>query len=69
MRDIVHISKIFRLVRGTQHIRDLLDVLHRDRIALRIHAGARSPLGHHHEQDHPRPHNLNGRSPTTCRAR
>ncbi|MEW1675387.1 recombinase family protein [Streptomyces noursei] len=35
--DTVHISEMFRLVRGTGHI---LDVLHRDRLALRIHDGA-----------------------------
>ncbi|MDC0767977.1 recombinase family protein [Streptomyces sp. HD] len=38
--DAVHISEMFRLVRGTQHILDVLDVLHRDRLALRIHDGA-----------------------------
>ncbi|MFF2438788.1 hypothetical protein ACFVU4_32300 [Streptomyces sp. NPDC058107] len=31
---------MFRLVRGTGHILDVLDVLHRDRLALRIHDGA-----------------------------
>ncbi|MFJ6752083.1 recombinase family protein [Streptomyces sp. NPDC091266] len=41
--DTVHISEMFRLVRGTGHIVDVLDVLHRDRLALRIHT-ARSPL-------------------------
>ncbi|MFM9442484.1 hypothetical protein [Streptomyces acidiscabies] len=35
--DTVHISEMFRLVRGTGHV---LDVLHRDRLALRIHDGA-----------------------------
>ncbi|WSQ41142.1 recombinase family protein [Streptomyces sp. NBC_01224] len=39
--DTVHISEMFRLVRGTQHI---LDVLHRDRLALRIHDGAFSAM-------------------------
>ncbi|WP_239092089.1 hypothetical protein [Streptomyces sp. SID14478] len=29
-----------RLVHGTHHILDVLDVLHRDRPALRIHDGA-----------------------------
>ncbi|BBC31886.1 Resolvase [Streptomyces graminofaciens] len=38
--DTVHISEMFRLVRGTQHILDVLDVLHHDRLALRIHDGA-----------------------------
>ncbi|WP_328691772.1 hypothetical protein OHT20_03455 [Streptomyces caniferus] len=33
------ISKI-RLVRGIGHILDVLDVLHRDQVALRIHDGA-----------------------------
>ncbi len=40
--DTVNISEMFRLVRGTQHILDVLDVLHRDRLALRI-TTARSP--------------------------
>ncbi|MFE5118314.1 recombinase family protein [Streptomyces sp. NPDC056669] len=39
--DVVHISEMFRLVRGTGHI---LDVLHRDRLALRIHDGAFSAM-------------------------
>ncbi|GAA2593324.1 recombinase family protein [Actinomadura fulvescens] len=39
--DTVHISEMFRLVRGTQHI---LDVLHRNRLALRIHDGAFSAM-------------------------
>jgi DNA invertase Pin-like site-specific DNA recombinase len=38
--DTVHISEVFRLVRGNQHILDLLEVLHRDQLALRIHDGA-----------------------------
>ncbi|MFI7048878.1 recombinase family protein [Streptosporangium sandarakinum] len=38
--DTVHISETFRLVRGAQHILDVLDVLHRERLALRIHDGA-----------------------------
>ena len=42
--DVVHISEMFRLVRGTQHILDVLDVLHRDRLALRIHDGAFSAM-------------------------
>ncbi|WP_326689767.1 MULTISPECIES: hypothetical protein [unclassified Streptomyces] len=36
----MHISEMFRLVRGTGHILDVLDVLHRDRLAPRIHDGA-----------------------------
>ncbi|MEU2248700.1 recombinase family protein [Streptomyces sp. NPDC019224] len=39
--DSVHISEMFRLVRGTGHI---LDVLHRDRLALRIHDSAFSAM-------------------------
>lgn len=39
--DTVHISEMFRLVRGTGHI---LDVLHRDEVALRIHDGAFSAM-------------------------
>ncbi|MFE4371705.1 hypothetical protein ACFRMN_26405 [Streptomyces sp. NPDC056835] len=35
---------MFRLVRGTRHILDVLDVPHRDRIALRIHDGAFSAM-------------------------
>ena len=31
--DTVHISEMFRLVRGTGHILDVLDVLHRDHLA------------------------------------
>lgn len=42
--DTVHISEMFRLVRGTQHILDVLDILHRDRLALRIHDGAFSAM-------------------------
>lgn len=42
--DAVHISEMFRLVRGTAHILDVLDVLHRDRLALRIHDGAFSAM-------------------------
>jgi DNA invertase Pin-like site-specific DNA recombinase len=38
--DTVHISEMFRLVRGTGHIPDVLDVLHRDQVALRVHDGA-----------------------------
>jgi hypothetical protein len=34
---------MFRLVRGNQHILDVLEVLHRDQLALRIHDGAFSP--------------------------
>ncbi|MEU2794667.1 hypothetical protein [Streptomyces sp. NPDC007100] len=35
---------MFRLVRGTWHILDVLDVLNRDRLALRIHDGAFSGM-------------------------
>ncbi|MFD3481021.1 recombinase family protein [Streptomyces sp. NPDC058695] len=42
--DIVHISEMFRLVRGNQHILDVLEVLHRDRLALRIHECAFSSM-------------------------
>jgi transposase-like protein len=35
---------MFRLVRGTQHILDVLDVLHTGRLALRIHDGAFSAM-------------------------
>lgn len=35
---------MFRLVRGTGHILDVLDVLHRDRLSLRIHDGAFSAM-------------------------
>ncbi|MFV2117587.1 recombinase family protein [Streptomyces sp. Act-28] len=42
--DTVHISEMFRLVRGTGHILDVLDVLHADRLALRIHDGAFSAM-------------------------
>ncbi|MGW0549959.1 recombinase family protein [Streptomyces altiplanensis] len=37
--DTVHSSEMFRLLRGTGHI---LDVLHREQVALRIHDGALS---------------------------
>ncbi|KAK1184503.1 recombinase family protein [Streptomyces sp. NBS 14/10] len=40
----MHISEMFRLVRGTGHILDVLDGLHRDQVALRIHDGAFSPM-------------------------
>ncbi|MFF2722109.1 recombinase family protein [Streptomyces sp. NPDC058011] len=42
--DTVHISEGFRLVRGTGHILDVLDVLHRDQVALRIRDGAFSAM-------------------------
>lgn len=42
--DTVHISEMFRLVRATGHILDVLDVLHRDQVALRIHDGAFSAM-------------------------
>ncbi|WP_308346595.1 recombinase family protein [Streptomyces sp. ISL-66] len=38
--DAVHISETFRLSSGTGHVLDVLDVLHRDRLVLRIHDGA-----------------------------
>ncbi|MGW1886330.1 hypothetical protein [Streptomyces sp. NPDC001970] len=40
----MHISEMFRLVRGTQHILDVLDVLHTGRLALCIHDGAFSTM-------------------------
>ncbi|OKH98590.1 hypothetical protein A6A06_28955 [Streptomyces sp. CB02923] len=40
----MHISEMSRLVRGTGHILDVLDVLHRDQVALRIHDGAFSAM-------------------------
>ncbi|MFD3381942.1 MULTISPECIES: recombinase family protein [unclassified Streptomyces] len=42
--DTVHISEMFRLVRGTGHILDVLNVLHREQVALRIHDGAFSAM-------------------------
>ncbi|WP_234433590.1 recombinase family protein [Streptomyces rimosus] len=42
--DTVHISEMFRLVRGTGHILDVLDVRHRDQVALRIHDDAFSAM-------------------------
>ncbi|MFJ5596221.1 recombinase family protein [Streptomyces noursei] len=42
--DTVHISEMFRLVRGTGHILEVLDILHRERLALRIHDGAFSAM-------------------------
>ncbi|MEW1908072.1 recombinase family protein [Kitasatospora sp. NPDC085895] len=47
--DTVHISEMFRLVRGTGRILDVLDVLHQGRLALRITAAPaihRRPLTH-----------------------
>ncbi|MGW5973873.1 recombinase family protein [Streptomyces sp. NPDC055186] len=41
---VVHVSEMFRLMRGPPNILDVLDVLHRDRLALRIHDGAFSAL-------------------------
>ncbi|BCL25097.1 recombinase family protein [Streptomyces tuirus] len=38
------ISEMFRLVRGTGHILDVLDLLHRDQVAPRIHDGAFSAM-------------------------
>ncbi|OIJ85812.1 hypothetical protein BIV25_43055 [Streptomyces sp. MUSC 14] len=40
----MHISEMFRLVRGTGHVLEVVDVLHRDRLALRIHDGAFSAM-------------------------
>ncbi|WP_167518457.1 recombinase family protein, partial [Streptomyces albidochromogenes] len=42
--DTAHISEMFRLVRGTGHVLDVLDVLHRDQVAVRIHDGAFSGM-------------------------
>jgi transposase-like protein len=42
--DTEHISEMFRLVRGNQHILCVLEVLHRDQLALRIHDGAFSAM-------------------------
>ncbi|MEU8133597.1 recombinase family protein [Streptodolium elevatio] len=42
--DTVHTSEMFRLVRGTGHILDVLDVLHTAHLALRIHDGAFSAM-------------------------
>ncbi|WP_328939137.1 recombinase family protein [Streptomyces tauricus] len=42
--DTAHISEMLCLVPGTGHILDVLDVLHRDRLALRIHDGAFSAM-------------------------
>ncbi|WP_326755898.1 hypothetical protein OHB56_35900 [Streptomyces sp. NBC_01635] len=46
--DTVHVSEMFRLVRGTRgtrHILDVRDVPHQDRLTLRIHDGAFSATG------------------------
>ncbi|MFH8837257.1 recombinase family protein [Streptomyces sp. NPDC017868] len=42
--DTLHISEMFHLVRGTGRILDVLDVLHRNQVALRIHDGAFSAM-------------------------
>ncbi|MER6151001.1 recombinase family protein [Streptomyces hirsutus] len=42
--DTVHVSEMFRLVRGTQHTLDVLDVPYQGRLALRIHDGAFSAM-------------------------
>ncbi|MER7651131.1 hypothetical protein AB0G33_30875 [Streptomyces rimosus] len=42
--DTVRIPGMFRLVRSTGHILDVFDVLHRYRLALRIHDGAFSAM-------------------------
>ncbi|MFB8383858.1 hypothetical protein [Streptomyces rubiginosohelvolus] len=52
--DPVHISEVFCLVRGNQHIFDILEVLHRDQLVPRIHDGAFSATG------------LTARPPRTC---
>jgi hypothetical protein len=41
--DTMHISEMFRLVRGTGHILDVLDVLHRDQVGRCASTTARSP--------------------------
>ncbi|MCX5106552.1 hypothetical protein [Streptomyces sp. NBC_00439] len=41
----MHSSEMFRLARGTGHTLDVLDVLHTDCLALRIHDGAFSAMG------------------------
>ncbi|WP_411115459.1 recombinase family protein [Streptomyces sp. 029-5] len=43
--DTVHISGMYRLVRGTGHILDVFDVLRRYQVGLRIHGGAFSVMG------------------------
>ncbi|BFO18182.1 hypothetical protein SHKM778_45700 [Streptomyces sp. KM77-8] len=40
----IAIQAVFRLVRGTQHILDVLDVLHTGRLTLRVHDGAFSAM-------------------------
>ncbi|MFD9100305.1 recombinase family protein [Streptomyces virginiae] len=42
--DTIHISEMFRLVRGTQQILDVLDVLHERGVYLKIHDGAFSAM-------------------------
>lgn len=42
--DTVHVSEMFRLVRGTGHILDVLDVLHDQGMFLKIHDGAFSAM-------------------------
>ncbi|WP_031146615.1 hypothetical protein [Streptomyces erythrochromogenes] len=44
----MQISEMFHLVRGNQHILDVLDILHRDRLAPRIHDFAFSARGLRH---------------------
>ncbi len=68
--DVVHLSEMFRLVRGAQPILDSLDVLHRDRPALPVHGGTagrrgqrrqgRPPSGHHGCADRHRSHRMPG---------
>ncbi|MGW5903731.1 hypothetical protein ACWFQ6_18515 [Streptomyces althioticus] len=52
----MHIGDMFRRVRGTQHVLEVLDALHRDRLALRIHDGAFSAMDL--TARHPRPDEL-----------
>ncbi|TQL18156.1 hypothetical protein [Streptomyces sp. SLBN-134] len=40
----MNILEMVRPVRGTGHLFDVLDVLHRDRLALRVHDGAFSAM-------------------------
>ncbi|MGW5641334.1 hypothetical protein ACWEV3_04320 [Saccharopolyspora sp. NPDC003752] len=39
----MHISEMFRLVRGNQHILDVLEVLHRDQLAQPLDGGQGVP--------------------------
>ncbi|MFE0379323.1 recombinase family protein [Streptomyces inhibens] len=44
--DTVHLSEMFRLVRGTQHILDVLDVLHAGRLASVMPMACGGPAEH-----------------------